>query len=594
MTEYAAPLKDMQFVLNDVLQISKYSNLPGFSEISDDLVEAILEEGGKLAANVLHPINQSGDKEGCTRHDDASVTTPKGFKEAYEAYKEGGWQGLAFDPEYGGQGLPYLIGVAVGEMVSGANMAFAMYPGLARGAAEAIYAHGTDAQKQKYLPNIISCEWGGTMNLTEPHCGTDLGLLRTKAVSQDDGSYKVTGSKIFISAGEQDLTSNIIHLVLARIEGAPDGVKGISLFIVPKFHINDDGSLGARNGVACGSIEEKMGIHANSTCTMNFDDATGYLLGEENKGLKAMFTMMNEARLGVGMQGMAISEVSYQNGAAYAKDRLQGRALTGPAEPDKPADPIIVHPDVRRMLMDHRAFTEGARAWMYWTALHGDLHKKAEDEATRQKADDYMGLMTPILKAYLTDKGYAHATNAQQVLGGHGYIQEWGMEQFVRDARIAMIYEGANGIQALDLVGRKLMKDGGRAWQSYFAEIDEFIGDNQDNEDLKLFLDGLAATKAQALEATQWMGANAMQDFNNAGAASMDYLNLFALTCLAYAWAQMAKAAIEKQDADDDFYKNKLITGRYFVEKMLPDAGAHLEKIKAGGAATMALPADAF
>ncbi|NOX81843.1 MAG: acyl-CoA dehydrogenase [Alphaproteobacteria bacterium] len=594
MTEYAAPLKDMQFVLNDVLQISKYSNLPGFSEISDDLVEAILEEGGKLAANVLHPINQSGDKEGCTRHDDASVTTPKGFKEAYEAYKEGGWQGLAFDPEYGGQGLPYIIGVAVGEMVSGANMAFAMYPGLARGAAEAIYAHGTDAQKQKYLPNIISCEWGGTMNLTEPHCGTDLGLLRTKAVPQQDGSYKVTGSKIFISAGEQDLTSNIIHLVLARIEGAPDGVKGISLFIVPKFMINDDGSLGARNGVACGSIEEKMGIHANSTCTMNFDDATGYLLGEENKGLKAMFTMMNEARLGVGMQGMSISEVSYQNGAAYAKDRLQGRALTGPAEPDKPADPIIVHPDVRRMLMDQRAFTEGARAWMYWTALHGDLHKRSEDEATRQKADDYMGLMTPILKAYLTDKGYAHATNAQQVLGGHGYIQEWGMEQFVRDARIAMIYEGANGIQALDLVGRKLMKDGGRAWQSYFAEIDEFIGDNQDNEELKPFLDGLASVKAQTLEATQWMGANAMQDFNNAGAASMDYLNLFALTCLAYAWAQMAKAAIEKQDAGDDFYKNKLITGRYFVERMLPDAGAHLEKIKAGGAATMALPAEAF
>ncbi len=594
MTEYAAPLKDMQFVLNDVLQISKYSNLPGFSEVSEDLVEAILEEGGKLAANVLHPINQSGDKEGCTRHDDASVTTPKGFKEAYETYKEGGWQGLSFDPDYGGQGLPYLIGVAVGEMVSAANMAFGMYPGLARGAAEAIYAHGTDAQKQKYLPGMISGEWGGTMNLTEPHCGTDLGLLRTKAVPQEPGAYKISGSKIFISAGEQDLTSNIIHLVLARIEGAPEGVKGISLFIVPKFHINEDGSLGARNGVACGSIEEKMGIHANSTCTMNFDDATGYLLGDENKGLKAMFTMMNEARLGVGMQGMAISEVSYQNGAAYAKDRLQGRALTGPAEPDKPADPIIVHPDVRRMLMDHRAFTEGARAWMYWTALHGDLHNKAEDEATRQKADDYMGLMTPILKAYLTDKGYAHATNAQQVLGGHGYIQEWGMEQFVRDARIAMIYEGANGIQALDLVGRKLMKDGGRAWQSFFAEIDEFIGDNQGNEELKPFLDGLATTKAQALEATQWMGANAMQDFNNAGAASMDYLNLFALTCLAYAWAQMAKAAIEKQAAGDDFYKNKLITGRYFVERMLPDAGAHLEKIKAGGAATMALPAEAF
>ncbi len=594
MTEYAAPIKDMQFVLNDVLQISKYSNLPGFSEVSDDLIEAILEEGGKLASNVLHPINQSGDKEGCVRHDDGSVTTPKGFKEAYEAYKEGGWQGLSFDPEYGGQGLPYLLGVAVGEMVSAANMAFGMYPGLARGAAEAIYAHGTDAQKQRYLPNMISGEWGGTMNLTEPQCGTDLGLLRTKAVPQSDGSYKVTGAKIFISAGEHDLTDNIIHLVLARIEGAPAGVKGISLFIVPKFMIEEDGSLGARNGVTCGSIEEKMGIHANSTCVLNYDDATGYLLGVENKGLKAMFTMMNEARLGVGMQGMAISEVSYQNGAAYAKERLQGRALTGPAEPDKPADPIIVHPDVRRMLMDQRAFTEGARAWMYWTALHGDLHGKAEDEATRQKADDYMGLMTPILKSYLTEKGYWHATNAQQVLGGHGYIREWGMEQFVRDARIAMIYEGANGIQALDLVGRKLMKDGGRAWQTYFAELDEFINDNQGNEELKPFLDGLASAKARTLEATQWMGANAMQNFNNAGASSMDYLNLFALTCLAYAWAQMAKAALEHKDSGDDFYKNKLITGRYFLERVLPDTSAHLEKIKAGADSMMALPAEAF
>lgn len=597
MTIYAAPLKDMQFVLNDVLQISKYSNLPGFADASEDLVEAILEEGAKMAANVLHPINQSGDKEGCTRHDDASVTTPKGFKEAYQVYKDGGWQGLSFDPEYGGQGLPYLLAVAVSEMVSAANMAFGMYPGLARGAADAIYAHGTDEQKQKYLPNMIAGEWGGTMNLTEPHCGTDLGLLRTKAVPQGDGSYKISGTKIFISAGEHDLTDNIIHLVIARIEGAPEGVKGISLFIVPKFHINDDGSLGDRNHVACGSIEEKMGIHANSTCVMNFDDATGYLLGGENKGLKAMFTMMNEARLGVGMQGMAISEVAYQNGAAYAKDRLQGRALVGgPAEPDKPADPIIVHPDVRRMLMDHRAFTEGARAWMYWSALHADLQHKAEDEATRQKAEDYMGLMTPILKAYLTDKGYAHATNAQQVLGGHGYIQEWGMEQFVRDARIAMIYEGANGIQALDLVGRKLMKDGGRAWQTFFKEVDEFVSDNQGNEELKPFLDGLVAAKKDVEEATQWMAANAMKNFNNAGAGSVDYLNMWALLCLAYGWSQMAKAAVEKISAgeSDVFYANKLITGRYFIERLLPDTVSHLAKLKTGADSMMALPAEAF
>ena len=593
MTEYTAPTTDMKFVLNDVLQISKYSNLPGFSEVSEDLLDAILEEGGKLAANVLHPINHSGDKEGCTRHDDGSVTTPTGMKDAYNEYREGGWQGLSFDPEYGGQGLPHVLGLAVSEMMSAANMAFAMYPGLSRGAANAIYAHGDEDQKRTYLPKMVAGDWGGTMNLTEPHCGTDLGLLKTKAVPAGDGSYKISGQKIFISSGEHDLTENNIHLVLARIEGAPEGTKGISLFIVPKFLVNDDGSLGSRNGVSCGALEEKMGIHANSTCVMNYDEATGYLLGEENKGLRAMFTMMNEARLGVAMQGMAISEVSYQNGAAYAKDRLQGRALTGPAEPDKPADPIIVHPDVRRMLMDQRAFTEGARAWIYWTALHGDLHHKAEDEETRQKADDYMGLMTPILKSYLTEKGYWHATNAQQVLGGHGYIQEWGMEQFVRDARIALIYEGANGIQALDLVGRKLTKDGGRAWQSYFAEIDEFVADNEGVEELTPFLEGLKLAKARTLEATQWLGANAMQNFNHAGAGSMDYLNLFAVTCLAYAWAMSAKSAIEKKD-EGDFYENKLITGKYFLERILPDSAAHLEKIKTGADTMMALPAEAF
>ncbi|HNS86357.1 MAG TPA: acyl-CoA dehydrogenase family protein, partial [Parvularculaceae bacterium] len=485
MTVYNAPLRDMQFILHDVLDISKYSNLPGFADATPDVVDAILEEGGKLASNVLHPINQSGDHEGCTRKADGSVTTPKGFKEAYDQFREGGWQGLSFDPAYGGQGLPYILAVAFNEMVSAANMAFGMYPGLARGAADAIYAHGTDEQKKTYLPKMISGEWGGTMNLTEPHCGTDLGLLRSKAVPQGDGSYKISGQKIFISAGEHDLTDNIIHLVLARIEGAPEGVKGISLFIVPKFLVNEDGSLGARNGVSCGKIEEKMGIHANSTCVMNYDEATGWLLGEEHKGLKAMFTMMNEARLGVGLQGLAISEVSYQNGAAYAKDRLQGRALSGAKAPEKPADPIIVHPDVRRMLLEQKATLEGGRAWMYWSALYADLHHKSEDAAERQKADDYLGLMTPVLKGYLTDKGYAHATNAQQVLGGHGYIREWGMEQFVRDARIAMIYEGANGIQALDLVGRKLPKDGGRALQTFFAEVDQFIEDNKGVEELK-------------------------------------------------------------------------------------------------------------
>ena len=596
MTEYNAPVRDMQFILHDVLQLSKYSNLPGFADATPDVVDAILEEGAKLANEVLHPINQSGDKEGCTRHEDGSVTTPKGLKEAYNTFRDGGWQGLSFDPEYGGQGLPYLLSVVINEMVSSANMAFGMYPGLAMGAAQAILAHGSAEQKQKFLPKMVSGEWGGTMNLTEPHCGTDLGLLRTKAVPQPDGSYKITGTKIFISAGEHDLTDNIIHLVLARIEGAPEGVKGISLFIVPKHVVNDDGSIGAANGVSCGSIEEKMGIHANATCVMNFDDSTGYLVGEEHKGLKAMFVMMNEARLGVGIQGLAISEVAYQNGAAYANDRLQGRALTGVKAPEKPADPIIVHPDVRRMLMDQRAFNEGGRAWMYWTALHADLHHKSEDEATRQKADDYMGLMTPILKAYLTDKGYAHSTNAQQVLGGHGYIQEWGMEQFVRDARIAMIYEGANGIQALDLVGRKLMKDGGRAWQTFFAEVDEFIADNQGNETLTPYLEGLAAAKADVTEATQWLAANAMQNPDHAGAGSTDYLYMWALLCLAFGWAQLAKAAAEKQAAgeDDAFFANKLITGRYFLERILPETHTHLVKVKAGSDSMMALPADAF
>ena len=596
MTAYAPPLRDMQFILNEVLEISKFSNLPGFADASEDIVAAILEEGGKLAANVLHPINQSGDHEGCTRHADGSVTTPKGFKEAYETYVQGGWQGLSADPEYGGQGLPYILAVAVSEMISAANMAFGMYPGLARGAADAIYAHGTDEQKKTYLPKMIAGEWGGTMNLTEPHCGTDLGLLRAKAVPQEGGSYKISGQKIFISAGEHDLTDNIIHLVLARIEGAPPGVKGISLFIAPKFLVKADGSLGARNGVSCGKIEEKMGIHANSTCVMDYDEATGFLLGEEHKGLKEMFTMMNEARLGVGLQGLAISEVAYQNAAAYAKDRLQGRALSGPKFPDKPADPIIVHPDVRRMLLEQRATIEGGRAWMYAAALRADLLHKSEDETERQEADDYLGLMTPVLKAYLTEKGYWHAATAQQVLGGHGYIAESGMEQFVRDARIAMIYEGANGIQGLDLVGRKLMKDGGRAWQAWFADIDDFIKDNQGNEELKPFLDGLGQAKADLMEAIGWMGANAMTDFDNAGAASMDLLHMFALAALAEGWARMAKAAIAKRKTagKDAFYANKLIIGRFFLDRVLPEAKAHLAKLKTGAGSTMALPAEAF
>lgn len=597
MTTYTAPVRDMLFVLRDVLDLEAYADLPGFADISGDALDAVLEEGSRLATGVLHPLSRSGDIQGCTRHEDGRVTTPAGFQEAYRTFVEGGWQALAFDPEYGGQGLPCVLSIAVNEMFSSANLAFGMYPGLAMAAAQAIHTHGDAAQKRTYLPRIVSGEWGGTMNLTEAHCGTDLGLLRTRAAPQKDGTYKISGTKIFISAGEHDLTENIIHMVLARIDGAPEGVKGISLFIVPKIKTGEDGSAGEANGVSCGSIEEKMGIHANSTCVMNYDEATGYLVGEPHKGLRAMFTMMNEARLGVGLQGLAISEIAYQNAVAYARDRRQGRALTGAAEPAHPADPLLVHPDVRRMLMDQKAFNEGGRAWMYWAALQVDLENRSGNEEQSRKAAGYTGLMTPVLKAYLTDRAYYHTTNAQQVFGGHGYIREWGMEQFVRDVRITSIYEGANGVQALDLVGRKLLKDGGRAWQSFFAEIDRFISENGTDGDLRPFLDGLASAKSDALDATGWLAANAMKNPDHAGAASTDYLHLFAIVCLAYSWARLAKAAIAGRDAgsaDDTFYTTKIATGRYFLDRILPDTKAHLAKIKAGSASMMALPGDAF
>ncbi|MBI1392702.1 MAG: acyl-CoA dehydrogenase [Alphaproteobacteria bacterium] len=597
MTTYTPPVKDMSFVINDVLNIHKYSNLPGFADATAETIEAILEEGGKLASEVLHPLNKVGDREGCKRHDDGSVTTPTGFKDAYNQFREGGWNGIAFDPDYGGQGLPFVIAMALNEMISGANMAFGMYPGLAAGAANALHAHGSEELKRRYLPKMISGEWGGTMNLTEPHCGTDLGLLRAKAAPQGDGSYKISGQKIWISAGEHDLVENIIHLVLARIEGAPEGVKGISLFVVPKYFVGDDGSLGERNAVQCGGLEEKMGIHGNATCVMNYDEATGWLVGEENRGLNAMFVMMNEARLGVAVQGLAISEVSYQNAATYANERLQGRSLTGTKAPEKPADPIIVHPDVRRMLLEQRATIEGGRAWMLWAALQADLHAKSEDDETRRKADDILGLMTPALKAYLTDRGFWHASTALQVLGGSGYTQEWGMEQFVRDARIAMIYEGANGIQALDLVGRKLPREGGRAIQAYFGELDEFIADHAGADaELKPYIDGLVSAKADLVDATQWLMQNAFANPDNAGASSVDYLTLFSLTCLAHGWAQLARAAIAArgEGGDKSFFENKLITGRIFLERILPDAKSSLLKLKSGAEPLMAMKAEAF
>jgi acyl-CoA dehydrogenase len=596
MPSYKAPVKDTLFLLNDVFDYARYDNMPGFSEAPLDVVEAVLGEGAKIAEEVLQPLNRSGDMEGCTRHADGSVTTPKGFKEAYKTFAEGGWVGIAGDPAYGGQGLPYFLSLALNEYAISANQAFAMYPGLTNGAMAALHTHASDAQKRTYLPKMTSGEWCGTMNLTEPQCGTDLGLIKTRAAPQADDSYAISGQKIFISAGEHDLTDNIIHLVLARIEGAPAGVKGISLFVVPKVLVREDGSLGERNGVSCGSIEHKMGIHANSTCVLNYDGAKGWLIGEENRGLNAMFVMMNEARMGVALQGVALSEVAYQNAAAYAKERLQGRALTGARDTGKAADPILVHPDVRRMLLEIRAFNEAARAAMMWAALSSDEAHRSPDAATRQGADDRLGLLTPVLKGFFTDMGFANAVKAQQVFGGHGYIAEWGMEQFVRDARINMIYEGANGIQALDLVGRKLPKDGGRAITAFFGEISAFLSANKADAELAPYLTGLKVGSSQLQQATMWLMQNAMGNPDNAGAGSTDYLHLFGLTLLSYMWARIAKAVLAKKakgEATEEL-ESKLVLAKFFNERMMPEAGAHLARLSSGAASIMAMPAAAF
>lgn len=592
---YKAPVRDLTFVLNEVLEIDRYSNQPGFAEVSSDLVQQILEEGARFAEEVIAPLNRVGDQEGC-KWDNGKVTGPTGWKEAYQQMVAAGWPGLSSDPEHGGQGMPAIVGMAFGQFTAAASPAFSMYPGLTHGCYEALHANASDELKAIYCPRLATGEWGGTMNLTEPQCGTDLGLIRTRAVPNGDGSYNITGQKIWISSGEHDFTDNIIHLVLARIEGAPAGIKGISLFVVPKFFVNEDGSVGDRNeGVQCAGLEHKMGIHGNATCVMSYENAKGWLVGTENKGMAAMFVMMNEARLGTGLQGHSIGTAAYQAAVEFAKDRLQGRSLTGPKNADGPADPIIVHPDVRRMLLESKAYVEGGQAFILWTALQADL-QKSDDEATAQKARDYMGLITPVVKAFLTDRGFHVASLAMQVHGGSGYTEHFTASQSLRDARITMIYEGTNGVQALDLVGRKLPANGGRAVMTWFAEIDAFVSDNAGNEAVKPFIDGLSDSKKKLQEATMWLMQNGMQNPDNAGAASTDYLHIFGLTAMAYVWAQMAIAAQKAIDggSDDPFYVTKLQTGRYFVERILPDAGAHLAKLKTGADVLMAMPAEAF
>jgi alkylation response protein AidB-like acyl-CoA dehydrogenase len=591
MPIYNAPTKDIQFVLHDLLKVSE-QDIPGFEDLDRDFTSAVVEEAGKVASEVLHPLNVVGDTEGCVL-ENGVVRTPTGFKEAFQQMKDGGWTAMDCDPEYGGQGLPYVMHTAAQEPFVSANMAFNMYQGLTHGAYSAIYAHGSDAQKQTYLPKLTTCEWTGTMNLTEPHCGTDLGLMRTKAVPNDDGSYKISGQKIFISAGEHDMADNIIHLVLAKIQGGPEGIKGVSLFIVPKFMVNEDGSLGARNGVSVGKIEEKMGIHGNSTCVMNYDEATGFLVGEEHKGMRAMFTMMNEARLGVGLQGYAQAESAYQNAVAYANDRLQGRDVTGAKNPDGPADPLIVHPDIRRNLMDQKSFVEGARAFTFWGAYLIDRAHKNQDK----DADGLISLMTPVIKGFLTDKGFEYATAAQQVYGGHGYIEEWGMSQYARDARIAMIYEGANGVQALDLVGRKLALDGGKHVMAFFEMVKSFIKENEGNEALnKDFLTPLKAASKDLQAAGMYFMQNATKP-NNALSGSYDFMHMMGHVCLGLMWARMAKAAMEALESgasDTEFYETKIATGRYYMARQLPATAMHLARINTGGDTVMALEAANF
>ncbi|RBA25088.1 acyl-CoA dehydrogenase C-terminal domain-containing protein [Herminiimonas fonticola] len=596
MGQYVAPLRDMQFVLHELLHVAdELKQLPKHADIDADIINQVLEEGGKFTSEVLFPLNHSGDREGCKLDTNThEVTPPKGFKAAYEQYVAAGWPSLTCDPEYGGQGLPMVVQNSFYEMLNASNQAWTMYPGLSHGAYECLHEHGTDEQKALYLPKLVSGEWTGTMCLTEAHCGTDLGLLRSKAEPQGDGSYKITGSKIFISAGEHDMAQNILHLVLARLPDAPAGTKGISLFIVPKFLPNADGSIGARNPIFCGALEEKMGIHGNATCQMNIDGAIGWMIGEPNKGLNAMFVMMNAARLGVGMQSLGLTEVAYQNALIYAKDRLQMRSLTGAKEASKPADPIIVHPDVRRMLLTAKAYAEGGRAFSSYVALQIDKELNHPDEAIRAEAVDEVALLTPIIKAFLTDNGWISTSEAMQVYGGHGFISEWGMEQYVRDSRINMIYEGTNTIQSLDLLGRKILLDNGNKLRKFGEKIRAFIEENGTDEAMSEFITPLADLAEKVQKLTMEIGMKAFQNPDEVGAAAVPYLRVVGHLIYAYFFAQMAKIALAKQDGGDNFYKSKLATARFYFGRLLPETAMLIRQARSGSANLMALDAELF